>query len=519
MDETNQEKRRLTDVFKALKDENSGKNLKKSLTEQLNGEYGEYLPNLLDENSSLIEIQKAQDAINTSMTKRLALMLGQTEVVEVIKEFREEEERLQNILKNSGLTATQIAIIKDGAKSQEELAAAAAAGANKFIEVDGSLVSISGTIQQLSTLQFDQKRAVNNVTKAYEDLLTVGDDVITTQDGITGKTKKAIDPFAALKKNVAALTTELKKQIISSKVSQITVLELELATIELEQAELALKAAIQGTLEPMEAQKVAMEAIADVDMVAFTPDEDAAQVAQDLADKRISAINMVSEAEQAAFSILAQLNENKLIGIDNTERAELKALENKELSEEELAKRQLEIQTKADEQRAKILTKQAKADKLAAIFAATINTATAVTRALVTSTLFAVVVGALGAAEIAAIAAQPIPVFHEGKKPELKEGEMFAKILKSESVIPPEQSKKYKGAIDSMIDKNFESYVMKEYMLPMIKTMGKSEPEPFNDVNLWSNQKKQIGLMRESNALSKAMIRAMESSNSRRSWR
>ena len=234
-------------------------------------------------------------------------------------------------------------------------------------------------------------------------------------------------------------------------------------------------------------------------------------------------IGQLIEAEQQVFSLIAQIHENKLINIDNEETRALKALENQGLGERELAEKQKEITDKADRDRAAIKTKAAKADKTAALIQVQIDTALAIVNAIATvpypyNIVVAALMGAMGAAQTAVIAAQPIPEFHEGKKSELKDGEIFAKVLKSESVIPPEQSKKYKGAIDSMIDKKFENYVFQEYMLPMMKSMSKKDITPYNDVHLWNNQKKQIKLMQESNGLTKLMIKTMNNTNHRRTW-
>ena len=249
--------------------------------------------------------------------------------------------------------------------------------------------------------------------------------------------------------------------------------------------------------------------------------EEQKRLAQERADAIIEGLDRVSEAERSLFRIVAQLNTNRLIAIDNEQIAEERRLQlkfnNGILTEEQLAAGQLKIQKEADERRAEILTKQAKADKLAAIFEATIATAVAVTKSL-DNPILAAIVAVLGAAEIAVIAAQPIPTFHEGKKSELKEGEMYAKILKKESVIPPKQSTEHKGIIDSIIDDNLKDYVFKHYQLPILKEMSR-ESGGFDDIKLWSNQKKQIGLMREGNALAKVMIKALDSGNHRRSWR
>ncbi len=131
-----------------------------------------------------------------------------------------------------------------------------------------------------------------------------------------------------------------------------------------------------------------------------------------------------------------------------------------------------------------------------------------------------IIVGGLGALEIATIAAQPIPEFHKGKKPELKEGEMYAKILKTEAVIPPAQSKKHKGLIDAVIDNKLESYVMREYMMPVLDGMANgNQSGAFDDYRLWSKLSDQNKLTSETNSLLRSLSKSMDSGNSRRSWR
>jgi len=337
-----------------------------------------------------------------------------------------------------------------------------------------------------------------------------------------GAASKSVSAIDALNKRIGDLRKELINQALAGDISKDTINELNESIDELTTAQVDLLLATTTTLPFMEAQALALDDIGDSAQTAGQAIKDLEEIqraeAQATAETRLTAIGIVSDAEQQAFAILTQLNTNKLIAIDNEETKALRALDAQSLGEEELAQRRKEIQEKSAEERAIILTKQAKEDKLAAIFEATINTAAAVTRALIVSPLFAALVGALGLAEIAVIAAQPIPTFHEGKKPELKEGEMYAKILKSESVIPPAQSKKYKGAVDAMIDQRFEKYVYDEYMLPMMKGMEKKDASPYNDIHIWNNQKKQIRLTSETNNLLRGMNRSLEPSNRRRSW-
>ncbi len=256
--------------------------------------------------------------------------------------------------------------------------------------------------------------------------------------------------------------------------------------------------------------------------------ESIAELDKEAADNKIKQAQRAAEVgaaiSNAAFNLLLAQQDKKLQLLDNETTIEIRNLQERRdenlITEEEFAEKREQIEKEAEEERRRLLRKRAELAKTAALIDATINTAIAVTKALETSVPFAALVAALGAAEIAVIASQPIPEFHEGKKPELKEGEIFAKVLKTESVIPPEQSKKYKGVIDSMIDGNLEKYVFEKYTLPMIKSASNtSTSTPFNDMNLWNEQRRQSKLLNRSNQLTERMLGMMDRGNAWRTWR
>ena len=62
-------------VFTALENANEGSEERKNLIDQINTQYGEYLPNLLTEKSSLQEIEAAQRLVNDQLSKNFALKI------------------------------------------------------------------------------------------------------------------------------------------------------------------------------------------------------------------------------------------------------------------------------------------------------------------------------------------------------------------------------------------------------------------------------------------------------------
>jgi hypothetical protein len=85
---------------------------------------------------------------------------------------------------------------------------------------------------------------------------------------------------------------------------------------------------------------------------------------------------------------------------------------------EQIAARQMAAEEEAAAKEAEIKRQQFISNKIAAVIMATINTAEAVTKAFTigpfAGPVYAAIIGALGAAQIALIASQPIPKFHQG---------------------------------------------------------------------------------------------------------
>lgn len=152
-------------------------------------------------------------------------------------------------------------------------------------------------------------------------------------------------------------------------------------------------------------------------------DEDVA--AQQVAIAGLEFINQLNQ--QAAESELAILDQKQKQG---------------EISQEEYARKSLEIRRKAAQQ-----------DKNTAIFEAIINTAASVTKVLDRPPL-AALVAALGAIQIAAIQAQPLPKYKKGTL-SLQGGgggidDIHIMANRGEAIIPTETNRKYSDTIEAI---------------------------------------------------------------------
>jgi len=127
---------------------------------------------------------------------------------------------------------------------------------------------------------------------------------------------------------------------------------------------------------------------------------------------------MAVEAVNQIFSLMSQSTDNELARLDQETTAKKAAIDASTLGEEEKAKRKEEIDKNADKKKRELMREQAKRDKAAAVFSAIINGFQAVSKALTLGfplgLIMAILFGALAVAQIALIAAEPLPPLAQG---------------------------------------------------------------------------------------------------------
>lgn len=140
------------------------------------------------------------------------------------------------------------------------------------------------------------------------------------------------------------------------------------------------------------------------------------------------------------------------------------AYNNKKVSEEDYQKRKKQI-----------LNEQAEAEKEAALFRATIDTASAVISAFADGgPILAALAAITGAAQIALIAATPVPQYAEGTEfvqlGKNKKGKdtIPALLNEGEAVIKTDENAKYPGLAKAWNQGKLDDYVLSNFMLPSI---------------------------------------------------
>lgn len=160
--ESAKEERSLSSLFDALKRTNSGTDERKKLIKAVNDQYGQYLPRLLSEKSSLDEINEAYSIINTSIKEQIALKIKNATTDEVV---------------TSGLKE-QVSAVSDIRKSL--------AGKFNIGLVDSIVDEIKQTTDEYqkagSTWEKAWQQAYFNVQRKYTGKIKLGNDFATSME-------------------------------------------------------------------------------------------------------------------------------------------------------------------------------------------------------------------------------------------------------------------------------------------------------------------------------------------------
>jgi hypothetical protein len=206
------------------------------------------------------------------------------------------------------------------------------------------------------------------------------------------------------------------------------------------------------------------------------------QAIDDETQKRIAAIEQYANAVSQVFISVNELSkiasENRIIDIEATQSKELAAIENSTLLERDKEKARVDATKKANQAIANEKRKQTIADRALAIFEIGINTSVAISKAVAASPLtgglpFSALAAALGAAQIAAVLARPIPKFERGGLIGGKlhsQGGTLIEAEQGEYMVNRRQSAKHRRELDAMNTSTeaFRRMIDEKYVRPAL---------------------------------------------------
>jgi hypothetical protein len=252
------------------------------------------------------------------------------------------------------------------------------------------------------------------------------------------------------------------------------------------------------------------------------------------ADEAIDQAFEIAKASVGALeSILkfqSQLTENRIAEIQSTSEKELEAINNSLDSEITKANKREALEKRTQSKIAAEKLKQAKQEKALNIFKATIDTAASIVKTgaqlgYPAALPFQILAGIVGAANIAAIASQPLPKFKKGGMVGGRSHEAGGTLIEAERgeyVVNKASVAQHRKALDAMNTSSaaFRKFIDDKYVRPAIAGYALNMKDRKIEVNAQLNSKsmeRKLDRLNKTMA-GKQMIVNINSGDSRYSW-
>lgn len=247
LDMTAKEEGQLKTLFDALRTAAEGSERRKVAIEEINKAYGQYLPNMLTEESTAQDIEDAYKLINDQLINKIALQQREKEITEANTRFIESQR-----LAYTDLSATQIAAISDFIKANDLLAEGAKLPTFSIIEAEAKKAGLTaGTFTARIITMIDAQKVLNgelaNTEAFFSQYADAIKETVNGTEEIVTETLAANDAMETLKKRIEELGKELLLQSLAGKINNATLAEYNKLTTELSQAQYMLKQALEGT--------------------------------------------------------------------------------------------------------------------------------------------------------------------------------------------------------------------------------------------------------------------------------
>lgn len=237
--ETLKEERSLNALFDATKRAGQGTEERKRLIGQINEQYGKYLPQLLTEKSSLDEINKAHQSINSSIKEQIALKIKNAATEKIVMESVQTQadtilsmrKELISRVKNPGLAdqileeikATTDDFQKAGSSWQKAWQQAYANIQRKYTGNIKLGDSFGMDMEEYVRSVFDMESAVNMIDKQFAPFIKkVQDTNKEVEEAVSGKED---EPDSKLVKSMQKVGDELLKSQLKIEAGRIALLE------------------------------------------------------------------------------------------------------------------------------------------------------------------------------------------------------------------------------------------------------------------------------------------------------
>lgn len=211
-----QETTRLRDVYDRIMQTSEGTAARQSAIRELNETYGDYMPYLLSEKSSLEEIRTVYEALNSALQNHIALKVRSSEINKITEEAaKSQSEAIEDLQK--ALSEQQVST-----SISDDIIASLVSDAPKWKEAgdtlrEAFLQAVRNIQREYPTIQFNQdtRRGIQDYLESFYAMDTAVDAVNKRVDLLMGKTNqvKSIGEVVVVpdaKKEEEALNTNLQ---------------------------------------------------------------------------------------------------------------------------------------------------------------------------------------------------------------------------------------------------------------------------------------------------------------------
>ena len=396
------------------------------------------------------------------------------------------EQKNQAIAKYEELKAARLALAQFN--EQNELNLISAAQIDRIEAAAKQLDDLN--IEQALIIEADKVEAANaSVAKSFEDLgkAVSKDDFAAAKEAVTARTA-ALNQALTEENNINKTRIENARETELAKIKEGDAAEAERAAINLkynnqiENADKELNDKLAANNKELndtiatETQRATDARIAQTFQVLDATKQLVSELTglyDQFSEQRIAKIE--EERDLALESIDAQIEQNAEY-LEKRRISEEEAAANEKALLDEKVRLEAAAQKKIREEK----RKQAILDKAAATFEIGLQTAIALVAAQKEppplNAILSAIIAATSAAQLAAVAAQPIPYRKgskdTGRKEHLarvgEEGEELVWMPANSKVLPAKQTRKYSDIIDAMYDNKLDDYVYKNYITPAL---------------------------------------------------
>jgi len=440
------EQQEVDKLFNILKDETSSRELRNFAIETLNGTYGEYLPNLLDEQSSIKDIDTAQKALNENLLKGISLRLAQDEIADQIKAIKKESIEAREVLEKFGFQIDeQTGFFKD------------TQGA--MIEYNGELISAAQLNHKLVQEQNNVNIAIVETTRKYQTAVETIEEgnkkAATSTENFSRSFGISINGLIPVLDQVGRKVSDLRKEIEGFTSEEA---EKELRAF-FAKEDLKIAKMKEGTKRQLEEEELRFQQFLAKDGLLKEEIELAEEIHQQeiLQIKKDAALETIATARNAAIEALNIGNSIAGLRTENELQNIQKRFKAGKITKDE-----------AEKQEREALARSADRQKIFASFAVLVDAAAAGVKALAGSPppanfIAAAAVAAAAGVQIAKINSADVPSFAKGTKDAPgglsivgEEGQEAMFVPQHAKILPASQTKKYSDVFDAMYENRFD---------------------------------------------------------------